>query len=89
MKYGLCFTFKLIQFNISFQTGYHEIYRDLDKILPHFKGNPPMATAKPTCTYLPQEQAPGFPHGWLRFSISPIYSHYDWVEHNETGKFKC
>ena len=36
---------------------------------------------KQTGTYLPQGQAPMFPHGWLDIYESPRYPNYDWASH--------
>ena len=40
------------------------------------------AKDKPAWKWFPQEQAPRFPHGWLKISGLPKYSHYNWVNHS-------
>ena len=36
-------------------------------------------------TYLSQEQAPRFPHGWLKTCNLPGYPYYIWVDHKVVG----
>ena len=38
-----------------------------------------MGVDKPVDTYLPHEQAPRLPHGWLKIYGSAKYPHFDWV----------
>ena len=51
--------------------------------LPPFKGEhiEQAQTTSQLTPNLPQGQAPRFPYGCLNISSSPIYSHYDWVDH--------
>lgn len=77
MNYGVCFTFKSNSIFHS-KTGITRIRGTLINIASFQGGTPEW-----------QRTAPGFRHGWLRFSNSPIYSQYDWVEHNETGSLSA
>lgn len=52
---------------------------------PPFQDEGLELTNKMACTYFPLGQAPRFPCGRLIMSSLPKYTHYDWVDHVQSG----
>ena len=85
MNYGAASFSSLSESICNTETGITIIRGAPSTIASFWRWTPWTCIYKLPNTYLPQGQAPRFPHDWLKISNLPKYPYFDWVHHKWEG----